>query len=229
MAVSTEANVNKIPKIVHYCFGLSADFGFKPWSLIHYASVRSAYERIKPDAIFIYYEHLPSGPWWDITLPLITPVKVAAPTEVFGRPLSKVQHRADVLRLEKLIEHGGIYLDSDIVVLRDFDDLLDRRFVIAEEGPGGGHGLSNAVLLSEPGSSFARRWYNEYRSFTDEFWTQHSIQLPKRLASELANDVTVLPHTSFVWPLHYEDHLQWMLNQRDRSKPKPTHAIFGSR
>ena len=213
----------KIPKIVHFCFGLSADFGFRPWSLVHYASVRSAYERIKPDAIFFYFEHEPKGPWWDITLPFIQPVKVAAPRTIFGRPLRLVQHRADVLRLEKLIEHGGIYLDSDIVVLRDFNDLLENDFVISEEGPGGSHGLSNAVLLSSPGATFAKRWYNKYSTFSDKNWTEYSVQLPKLLATDHPAEVTVLPHTSFAWPLHYRDHLKWIF-ESDRPVHEPAYT-----
>jgi hypothetical protein len=200
----------RIPNIVHYCFGLNADFGFKPWSLVHYVSVRSAYERLRPEAIFLYYEFEPTGPWWDVTLPFITPVRVVAPRHIFGRALHQVQHRADVLRLEKLIEHGGIYLDADIVVLRDFEDLRSYDFVMAEEGIGGSHGLSNAVLLAVPNAPFTRRWYHEYHSFSDEHWTQHSVQLPKVLAKKHPSEITILPHTAFVWPLHYKDHLKWI-------------------
>lgn len=172
-------------------------------------------ERLRPDAIYFYYEHEPTGPWWDVTLPLITPVKITAPRQVFGRPLNKVQHRADVLRLQRLVETGGIYLDSDIIALRGFDDLFDHQFVISEEGPGGAHGLSNAVLLAEPRSSFATRWLAAYHDFSDEYWTKHSIQLPKRLAAEHPSEVTVLQHTSFVWPLHYKDHLRWVFESND--------------
>jgi hypothetical protein len=209
----------KIPKIVHFCFGLSANFGFKPWSLIHYASVRSAFERLQPNVIFFYYEYEPQGPWWDATLPFITPIKIAAPRQVFGRPLRKVQHRADVLRLERLIETGGIYLDADIIVLRDFDDLLDNEFVISEEGPEASHGLSNAVLLAAPRSSFAKRWLAAYHDFSDEYWTKHSIQLPRQLAAEQPSDVKVLPYTSFVWPLHYPNHLKWIFESNEPIRP----------
>src|SRR5689334_1021510 len=111
----------KIPKIIHYCFGLSPNFGGKPWGLVHHVCVRSAVELIKPDQVLLYFEYEPSGPWWDLTRPLVNLVKVTAPREVFGRPVNKVAHRADVLRLQRLIESGGIYLDCDVLVQRSFD------------------------------------------------------------------------------------------------------------
>ena len=73
-----------IPKVLHYCFGMAPDFGGKPWSLIHYVGVASAIRHIKPKAAYFYYEYEPSGPWWELTKPLVTPVKIDAPREIFG-------------------------------------------------------------------------------------------------------------------------------------------------
>lgn len=220
-----------ISKILHYCFGLSADFGFKPWSLVHYACLKSAVTRIDPKSVLFHYEYEPSGPWWEITRPLVSLNKIQAPRFIFGNPIEKVAHRADVLRLEMLLKYGGIYLDADVLVLRDFDDLLSNRFVIAEEGPEAAHGLSNAVLLSEAASSFATRWYEEYRSFHgDRSWTEHSIQLPLQLARRFPNEVTVLPYTAFAWPLHYEKHLRWIFEpeQADIATPAYTRHLWES-
>jgi hypothetical protein len=133
------------------------------------------------------------------------------PRQVFGNPINRVAHRADVVRLEKLIEHGGIYLDCDVLVQRNFDDLLDNKFVLGQEGVEAAHGLSNAIMLSKPAASFPRRWYEEYRSFRgDQSWTEHSIQLPLRLSRQFPQELTILPYSAFVWPLHYEEHILWI-------------------
>src|ERR1700691_1241250 len=102
--------MSRIPKILHYVFGMARDFGGKPWSLVHHVCLKSAVERINPEEVFFYYEHEPTGPWWALGRQLLTPVKITAPREIFGRPLEHVAHRADVVRLQKLIEFGGIYL-----------------------------------------------------------------------------------------------------------------------
>jgi hypothetical protein len=33
-----------IPRILHLCFGMSPDFGGKPWSLVHHVCLSSALE-----------------------------------------------------------------------------------------------------------------------------------------------------------------------------------------
>lgn len=200
----------RIPKIIHYCFGLSPNFGYKPWSLVHYACVKSAVEKIKPEKTYLYYEFEPTGPWWELTKPLVDLVKINAPREIFGRPLNNVAHRADVVRLEKLIKHGGIYLDCDVLVHRDFDELLNNSFVISQEGVDATQisSLSNAALLAEPSAPFAKRWHQEYRSFRGENWTEHSTELPLKLAKSFPREVTVLSYSAFCWPLWHESHLQ---------------------
>jgi hypothetical protein len=200
----------RIPKILHYCFGLSANFGHKPWSLVHHACVKSAVERIKPDKAYLYYEYEPQGSWLNLTKPYLELVKITAPREIFGNPLNHVAHRADVVRLEKLIEHGGIYLDCDVFVHRDFDDLLDNSFVISEEGTDADHvaSLSNAAMLAEPSSSFAKRWYDKYRTFNGQHWIEHSTHMPFALAKSFSDEVTVLPYTAFCWPTWHETYLQ---------------------
>lgn len=220
--------MSRIPKIIHYCFGLAPDFGGKPWSLVHYVGVASAARHIKPDAIYFYYEFEPTGPWWDLTKPLVTPVKIEAPTTIFGRPLFHPAHKADIVRLEKLIELGGIYLDADVLVQRSFDDLLNHSTVLGQEGFGSISGMANAVILAEPHAPFLERWYAEYKSFRgkalDEYWNEHSVQLPARLAQEHPDEITVLPPTAFFWPLWSNAHIEWLFASADPIPPTDAYA-----
>lgn len=194
-----------IPKIVHYCFGMSSAGGGKPWSLVHYACLRSAIERIRPTEAFLYCEHEPAGPWWDLTREFIKVEKIRAPREIFGNPVAHYAHRADIVRLEKLLSRGGIYLDADVFVHRSFDDLLANSTVLGRQVVDGRDlGLCNAVILSEPEAPFLRRWYSEYRSFrskgNDIYWDEHSVQLPYKLSKEFPNELTVLEPSAFFWP-----------------------------
>ena len=188
-----------IPKILHFCFGMTPND--KPWGLVHYACIRSAVERIKPNQAFFYYEFEPKGPWWDLTKDIVQVVKIEAPRAVFGRPLLHPAHRADVVRLQKLLECGGIYLDCDVFVHRSFDDLLAHSTVMGLELNNGKHGLCNAVILSEPGAPFLRRWYEEFRTFRskghDAYWAEHACQVPLRLSTEFPDEITILPYTAF--------------------------------
>src|SRR6266404_447691 len=142
-AVAGPANrpTSRIPRVLHYVFGMAADFGGKPWSLVHYVCLKSAIVHIRPEKVFFHYEHEPAGQWWELSRELVTPVKMTATREIFGKPLGHVVHRAYFVRLQRLIEHGGIYLDADVLVHRDFDDLLGESVVLGREGV---FGIANA-------------------------------------------------------------------------------------
>ena len=218
-----------IPKILHYTFGMAPDFGGKPWSLLHHVCLKSAVERIRPEKVLFYCQFEPSTPWWELSRELLTVVKIEAPQQIFGRPLKHVAHQSDVVRLERLIANGGIYLDADVLVQRSFDDLLNNSTVLGREGEAGEFGVANAVILAEPNASFLLRWLDEYRSFRsqgrDQYWSEHSVQLPARLAGDYPDEITLLPPTAFYWPLWTEDHLRWIFRS---NQPIPLDATYAN-
>jgi hypothetical protein len=218
-----------IPKVIHYTFGMNSDFGGKPWSLVHFVCLKSAVERIKPDKVNFYCEYEPAGPWWDVSRGLVDVIRIAAPREIFGRPLLHVAHRSDVVRLQMLIAHGGIYLDSDVLVQRSFDGLLDHSCVLGREGEETEFGMANAVILAEPNSPFLRRWLDEYRWFRstgrDEFWNEHSVKLPAQLAAQHPDDITVLHSRAFFWPLWTDEHLDWIFRS---TRPIPLDDTYAN-
>lgn len=217
-----------IPKVLHYCFGLSEDFGGKPWGLLHHVCLSSAVARLRPESVFFYHEYEPSGPWWDLSRKLVEPVKITAPRSVFDRPLHHPAHRADVVRLERLIEHGGIYLDADVLVHRDFDDLLHHSTVLGQEGIGGDVGVANAIIVAEPEAPFLERWYESYRTFRGkghgEYWNEHSVLLPRELALAHPGEVTLLPYNAFYWPLWTSPHIEWIFGSAQPVEPPPLYA-----
>ena len=193
-----------IPRILHYCFGMSRDFGGRPWSLVHYVCLKSAVDRLRPVRVNFYCQYEPKGRWWSRTRDLVSVVPIKAPRTIYGNPVLHYAHRADITRLEKLIEYGGIYLDADVFVHRSFDDLLQHSVVLGIERSDFDRGLCNAVILAEQNASFLRRWHAEYRTFRsrgqDEFWVEHSVRMPGLLAKRFPSELSVLPQTAFFWP-----------------------------
>ena len=218
----------KIPKILHYCFGYDQTFGGKPWSLVHYVCVKSAIERIKPDQAFLYYEYEPRGDWWEQTKGLLTPIQIQAPRNIFGNPLAHPAHRADVVRLETLLRHGGIYLDADVLVHESFDGLLNNSVVLGAEGVNAEYGLANAVILAEPDAPFLNKWYEEYRWFRskgrDQYWSEHSVRVPLRLSKTYPDELTILNHKAFYWPLWTHDHLEMIYGSPPPTEERATLA-----
>src|SRR6202008_3175277 len=83
-----------------------------------------------------------------------------------------------------------------------------------QEGEDAEFGLANAVILAEPDAPFLRRWLEEYRSFRsagkDEYWSEHSVLLPAKLATQHPDEITLQSHEAFCWPTRTDEHLHWI-------------------
>ncbi len=181
-----------ISNILHFVFGMAPDFGGKPFSLVHYLSVKSAVELNKPASAYFHYQYEPTGEWWEQAKPLLTLNKIEAPGSIMGNQLHHVAHKADVVRLRALKETGGIYMDLDTISVKPLTSLRSYTFAIGQELKtayvpknfrqqlkytirksfgliknisAASTGLCNAVLLSEKNSDFVNRWLEEYKTF----------------------------------------------------------------
>jgi hypothetical protein len=135
---------SSIPKIVHFVYGLR---GPNPTlDLIHYTAIKSAYDVLKPAAIMFHYHYMPTGANFERARHMLTLHQVPLVETVFGRPVSHYAHRADVVRLQVLEEYGGIYLDLDLISLKPVDHLLDREFIMAQEGIGKGFDFEKETI-----------------------------------------------------------------------------------
>ena len=202
----------RIPNIFHFCYGLlpDAEFGF-----LEYLAIKSAYEINRPERIYLHYQHACRGPWWEKAKALVTLSQSEVPSEVHGRPLKHYAHRADVLRLNALREHGGIYLDIDTLCVRPFTALRVQQCVMGRQSK---RGLCNAVILAEPQSAFISAWLESYRSFrsagVDRYWDEHSVQIPGRLARQrqLRSQITILGPRAFFFPMWDDMHFLFESN-----------------
>jgi hypothetical protein len=193
-----------IPRTLFYCYGLAPDFGGKPFGLLHYACVVSALHHIRPDACVFAFVHEPDTIWWRRLKPRLTLRPITAPTEIFGNQLHHYAHQADVWRVRTLLEEGGIYLDADVLVTRDFAPFLDNEMVLGLQDDALGEGLCNAVMLAARGSRFMRAWHDSYASFRsqgrDQYWDEHSVRIPRQLATAAPETITILPPETFFTP-----------------------------
>lgn len=192
-----------IPKIVHFVFGLSSSPVDQRFEMHHYLAIKAAKDTINPTQIYFHYDFLPTGDWWVKAKQYVTLNHVKKVTSIFGNNVTKFAHKADVVRLEALMKYGGIYLDIDVLVYKNFDHLLDGKYdlVMGEEGYFGSVGLCNAVIMAKADSQFLKLWYSEYSTFNSERWNEHSVMLPKKLSIQYPSLIHVLPHTALFWPL----------------------------
>ncbi len=200
-----------IPRVAHFVFGLQEQH--EPMHFLHYASIESCRRVLAPERIYLHHGHLPWGPWWDrisehLTLVPVEPIEAVLAAEYPGGLVPerfRYAHHADFIRLDALIEHGGVYADIDTIFVREFPrELFGEQFVIGRE-PAVHDELSgelrpslcNALLMAAPDAAFARAWRERMESALDGSWSNHSGFLSHELSEQMPEQVRLEPQASF--------------------------------
>ena len=129
-----------IPKIIHLCW-LSGD-PFPP----EIQACLDSWKKYLPD----YDIWLWDSKRFDLNSTLWTKQAFEARKYAFA---------ADYIRLFALYTYGGIYLDSDVLVYKSFNDLLDLPYFVGEDYV---HCFEAAVLGAEPGMKWIKDVLDRY-------------------------------------------------------------------
>ncbi|XP_041366955.1 uncharacterized protein LOC121381677 [Gigantopelta aegis] len=105
-------------------------------------------------------------------------------TQIYGRAVKVSEHHKDIVRLEAVLEYGGIYLDLDAMVVKPLDPLLNYEVVMGYEHE---NGLCNGAIIAVAWADFLKIRHLEYKSFQDKQWAEHSVHLPAVLARKHKN------------------------------------------
>jgi hypothetical protein len=201
---------HRIPNVAHFVFGLRPQD--EPFHLVHHLAIASCRAVVRPDEIVVHCGELPYGRYWDLIRPWVTLRRVEPVAEIAAHEYAdpwvarySYAHHADQIRLDVLLEHGGLYADIDtLFVRRPAPALWDRPCVIGRErdvvDPRSGQSrpsLSNALVLAEPGSAFIRRWREQLLDAFDGSWSAHSCFLADDLARAHPDEVHVEPERTF--------------------------------
>lgn len=150
-----------IPRMIHYCWMSKDTFPEKIQKCI------DSWKKYAPDFQIIRwdYDRFPRGEsaWVD---------------EAFDH--KKYAFCADYFRCYALFHYGGIYLDSDVEMVRPFDDLLDLPYFIGQEFPHGHVSPEAAVVGSEKGWFFMDEMlkYYDQRHFVTKDGAMNTLPLP---------------------------------------------------
>lgn len=174
-----------IPKIIHYCW-LSGD----PYPELVQRCMQSWKEKL-PDYEFML---------WDMNrfdVHSVLWVEQACNEK-------KWAFAADYIRLYALYNYGGIYLDSDVEVLKPFDDLLNRKYFFGcEHTPDrieNQNSIEAATFGAEKDLPFLKKVmeYYERHDFIDDDGYMDTTTLPTVLARKLKGaNLEILPMDFF--------------------------------
>jgi len=231
---SHHEKADPIPNVVHFIFGLKNPFdnpSVGRFDFLSYLAVRSAVVSLKPEAIYLHYTYLSEPPSPDasadpMTNPWIQRLKphIKLIHHPPGESHTHYAHLSDTMRLQFLLEKGGIYLDIDAFALRPFNGVLatpsQHDVVLGAEG-GNRWGLCNAIIAARANSTFVARWLASYDNidFSRE-WNYHSVLLPKELADQHPEEVCALAPDAFFWPTWTWRHVEWMHEPLNREAAK---------
>lgn len=154
-----------IPKIIHYCWLSGEEYPQDVKNNI------ASWKALLPDYTFML---------WDGKR-LDSPKTVWIQQAVENK---KYAFAADFIRLYAVYTYGGIYLDSDVEVLKSFDDLLHLPYFIGTES-------NSSIEAAIFGSIKKSQWllismdYYESRSFVKENGHFDMILLPRILKTRI--------------------------------------------
>lgn len=192
-----------IPNILHFI-----NIGPRPLSFLHFISIYSAYKLNNPDKIYVYCDHEQNtSKYYDILKDIVTFEFIDPPTEINGVKLDSYQYKADIIRMNKLIEKGGIYMDLDIISLKPLTKFLNYHVVLGSElsdDPNTRNiqdfkSVSNAIILSEPNNEFMKEWLKQMpENIINKPWAYHAVCLPKDILLNNMYNVHLEPSNTFV-------------------------------
>ena len=212
---------SEIPNIVHFVHFVTPPTQFEPTAQLnfefsHFVAIYSAYLYLQPDVIYIHTNAWSEvfsqakespNPWTRIVanLPPVTFHFADAPTfTTSGKAVENFAHKSDFIRTAVMKEWGGIYLDQDAYVLKDFAPLRRTGFQNVVGMEYGGQ-VGCAILLSTPGNELITRYQQQQDSVFDGGWITHSVRLLTTLVrqySEKEGQVLILERNAF-FPLSW--------------------------
>jgi len=217
------------PNTVHFIYPVTHKT--RPFSLLNALAIRMAAAVQKPDRILFWTNAAPESiAYWDDIKDLVTLMPTGIPSRLKGVEIKWPQYASDVMRLQILIAHGGIYMDTDLLLLRPLREghELTNRLVASYENPKQ-TSICNALMMSPPNSRFLREWLDAMPGFLSaETWAFGGVIAPYVLSQrpDLENEIEIRPH-SFCCPLDLS--LPWIL--QDNLAPlvetmvEPSHGI----
>lgn len=210
---------NPIPKIVHVAWLENPELNF-----MTYLTIRSAIVSIKPDRINLHYTSLnETNEWFHEIRDHVYLVQHDLRKE-YQKEMEanwEIQHITDLIRLDAIAKEGGIYLNTDVLALRSFDNLLNSEAdVILGHEDANRTTLSNAIIVGRRGSTFINRWRASYGNFSSHGENYHSTILPKRLSQQHPNETCALSPLAFSWPSWNPGHIQYMHEHLSQDEAK---------
>jgi hypothetical protein len=170
-----------VPNVVHYVL-----YNKRELTFIDFVSFISVLRFVRPCVILIHGNIIPSGNYWNFILklyPNIVHVFREVKQTLFGQKVKFIEHFGDVWRIKALLRFGGIYLDTDTLLVKPIEPL--RRFpcTMSRQSNNVTQTLVSAFIMAERNVSFVRAWYDWYKVYyVNSSYAYNAMMYPSLLA-----------------------------------------------
>ena len=199
----TEAPRRLIPKVIHYCW-----FGSKPFSRTVRKCISTWHKHLSDYKFCLWNEESCAAyaEAHNIANPMEHPfVKSAYVAE-------KYAFVADYVRFWALYHCGGIYLDTDMYVVKSFDDLLYDDFFAGWETPSCEY-LNVAILGSTKSNSCLKKVLLIYDLFEFDKNKMNKFIVPRIITPVFNQDQSLI-----IYPYDYFYAFPW--GERNKNNPE---------
>ncbi len=157
---------------------------------------------MNPTKIYIYNDVEPvDNEWWEKAKRYAAIITVNPPRYVNGVRIQWAQHIADLMRICIMYQRGGIYLDTDLILLKHLRDILKSNVVtMCQESD---TKVWNGFIASPPQARFFKRWMIEYETKYGSakggcWWAGLSVETPMRLYNQDSDCVNLVDVQTFL-------------------------------
>ena len=212
-----------IPKIVHLIY-----LNQRPLHSYNYQCINSIIKHMPEYTIYIHNDIEPETDEWNL-LKQNSNVKIIKTERIRTYddfPIIYVQYEADILRLQILYKYGGIYMDTDIFLVKNIDSLLDGSNIYYSSEKG--NFLINSVIISEPNNGLLRIFLDNIGAgIRMNVWAWHIKNLPKILLDnnpyyKYKYGLRILEYEVFC-PIHWSE--PELFNDSNYILPEKTYGI----
>ena len=196
-----------IPKKIHFIWFS----GGRKFNLVNYLAIKAAIHHHPNFTIYLHCDATPESDniYFKDLKEKLSIQYFKDPTYINGNYVQYYQNRADYVRLNILKKMGGIYLDTDIILLRKLDCFLNNMLVIGYERPDSKEYVCNAVIMSIADHPLINEWLSMYEeSWGEKFigwYIGHSLIMGSELCEKHRHLINIVPNDTF-YPFTWTDH-----------------------
>lgn len=201
------SRTDDIPNIVHYTYLKKNESSTLQFTFQDYLSVYGANLLFKPETIYLHTDHNDTyiaaaareGNVWTRAIfsqfaSVLRINHVEVPTTANNRTIKNIEAKSDFVRWEQMQVFGGVYMDWDVLPLRDISTLrrMGFRNVVGRQ-PGGA--VNSGLAMCAKGSKLAYLMARDGPLLYDGGWGTHAVELITHLSDRLVgvdNEVLIL-------------------------------------